>query len=117
MGVYYSSISKRTKEIDGVEIAFTNFYGKAPPYFRESPSWDRFCTRADNTAREMRGKVEYVTTAHPVGSMGKYDEFAVARWDGHYLLHDGFWDDNHVGVIRKVNGRWTLELDQKKLAA
>ena len=115
MGVYYRSISTRSKTIDGVKIAFTNFYGKAPSVFSDNTShWDRFCTRASNSAAAVRGQVEYVTTAEPVGSMGKHDEFAVACWSGQSLLDDGFWDNNHVGVIRKVRGRWRLVLDQKE---
>lgn len=112
MGIYYSGISKRTYTVDGMTFAFSNFFGKEPPMFmfmedarerRWKGNWDRFCTRAENTAEDMKGTVDYVVYA---GKTTDLDGTCIAKWDGQALLHDGFWDKYAIGNIVKVGGRY-----------
>lgn len=113
MGVYYSSISKRTRMVEGVEIAYSNFYGKAPPYYVDnSKSWNSFCTRAFNTARAMKDKVKYVMYGD-AKTLSKYGEAELAEWNGTDLLHDGFWDAKRIGKVKRgPNGRYYIEKDK-----
>jgi len=100
MGVYYSSISKRTKNIDGIEVAFTNFYGKAPSVFAENTRrWNTFLTRAENTADEMKGKVKYAIAAKDTAEIREYGYCDLYKWSGEYLLHDNFKDKNWCGAV------------------
>ena len=109
MGIYYSSISKRTVTLDGVEFAYSNFHGKQPGMFSDPcPAWERFLTRAENTAYAMKDKVRFVIYCVP-GKLGRTGEHMIARWNGEELLHDGFWDNQYVGKLLKDNGRWHVE--------
>jgi len=113
MGIYYSAISRRTTIIQGVEIAYTNFWGKAPSMF-SGPNrfWESFCTRAANTRDLMLEEYPYitlVTDARP-GQLARYSEHAVARWHGQCLLDDAFWDTNTVArILRTGHGRYILD--------
>jgi len=120
MGVYYRSPSKRTICATGANVLYSNWYGKPPGIFAErTGKWDAFCTRAENTARELREntRYSYVMMAKDGAELREDGESAVAVWTGQAMLHDGFWDKNIVGKVKKVNGRWTLVLDQKAVAA
>ena len=104
MGIYYSAISKRTKTIDGIKVAFKNFYGKRPiMWYNDTPNreWNSFCTRAESTAKEMKDVVKYVMSAKDVSVITKCGYVPIAKWDGDIFLHDGFWDDKTVGIVYK----------------
>lgn len=105
MGIYYSAISKRTKMIDGIKVAFKNFYGKAPNrWYTDTPNreWNSFCTRAENTAKEMKGVVKYVMSAKDASVIAECGYVPIAKWDGDIMLHDRFWDDETVGIVYKA---------------
>lgn len=116
MGIYYSSISKRKKNIDGIEVAFMNFYGKAPSIFAESTRhWDAFTTRAANTADKMKDTVKYVMGAKDAAEIRKYGYCDLYDWFGEYLLHDNFKDKNWCGAVFYL-GRGKYEIRFGKAA-
>ena len=39
MGVYWYSVKKQPKVVDGVKLGVVNFYGKGPGIFGSAPSW------------------------------------------------------------------------------
>lgn len=115
MGIYYSGISKRYKTVDGANILFSNFWGKAPGMFCENTGrWDAFLTRSENTALDLREcNYTYVMHAKDNAELAKYGEADVAVWSGQATMTDGFWDNNVVGKVKKVGGRWKLMIDQR----
>ena len=111
MGNYFYSISKRTKTVNGVKIAFSNFYGKLPGLFAQNTAgWERFVTRAETSAIDMADAgIEYVMMCSP-REIATYTSVPVAEWRGRALLDDGFWENNIVGYVhRRGNGRYELE--------
>ena len=116
MGIYYSSISKRTKTIDGIKVAFKNFYGKRPVmWYTDTPnrSWNSFCTRAHNTAKEMKDTVEYVMSAKDVSVIAECGYVPIAKWNGRVMLDDRFWDDNTVGIVYKSGQSLKIAFGEK----
>lgn len=112
MGIYYSAISRRTTNIQGIEIAYTCFHGKAPGMFSGTNRfWEAFCTRAENTREwmlEQRPYITLVTDAQP-GQLAQSTEHALARWRGEYLLDDAFWEQNTVArILRAGRGRYRI---------
>ena len=124
MGIYYSSVSKQTRNIDGVDVAFSNFYGKAPSLFSNGPAvgrWEAFCTRASDAAADLRyhrPDVKYVVYAKS-SELAQCSESVIAKWNGQNILDDSFWDNNSVGVVRrKGRGKYEIEwYPQKEEAA
>lgn len=120
MGVYYRAPSKRVMTANGANILYSNWYGKAPGIFAENTSkWDAFCTRADNTARHLRENTRYtyIMMAQDGAELREDGESAVAIYSGQAMLHDGFWDKNIVGKVKKVGGRWQLIINPERVAA
>jgi len=119
MGIYYRGISKRVKTVDGANVLFSNFWGKAPGFFAENTGrWDAFLTRSENTAADLRecGYI-YVTNAKDNAQLARYGEADVAIWSGQATMTDAFWDNNVVGKVKKVGGRWKLVIDQRLVDA
>ena len=119
MGVYYRAPSKRVMTANGANILYSNWYGKPPGIFAErTGKWDAFCTRAGNTAQWLTENTtySYVMMAQDGAELREDGESAVAVWTGQSMLHDGFWDKNIVGKVKKVNGRWTMVFNRKLMA-
>ena len=111
MGNYFYSISRRTKTVNGVDIAFSNFYGKWPGFFAQNTAgWERFVTRAEMSAIDNSDAgIEYVMQCAP-REIAKETSVPVAEWRGRALLDDGFWEKNIVGYVhRRGHGRYELE--------
>lgn len=115
MGIYYSSISKRThKTSDGITFSFSNFYGKDPSMFSKSKSWNSFATRALNTSAEMKERgIRFVVNAKNITEMNEHGQVSIAKWDGQALLHDGFWDNNIIGHLEKRGRSWVIVLNER----
>lgn len=113
MGTYFRGVSKRTVKVEGIELGLTNFYGKAPSVFddnaRRRGHWDRFCTKASNTAAAVDHK--YVIMSDKLS-----DDVVVAKWKGASVMGDDYWDKMGVGkLVKKPNGRYTIEWNDYKL--
>lgn len=120
MGIYYSGVSRRYKTVDGANILFTNFWGKAPGFFCENTGrWEAFLTRSENTALDLRENTTYtyVMNVKDNAELAEYGEADVAVYTGQSTMTDGFWDNNIVGKVKKVGGRWRLVIDQRLVEA
>ena len=110
MGSYYRMISRRTRTVAGITVAFSNFHGKAPGLFSDSNrAWNTFCTKARTNADLMKAAgIEHVVMAQTITDMAEMAEegVPVARWNGQTKMHDGFWDNNIIGHFRKERNRW-----------
>ena len=106
--VHYRGISKRIRNIAGLDIAFTRFHGKAPGLFAEGKytrGWNTFLTKSENTAEVMHGRVQYVFM-----SDGIEHGTPVAKWNGQATMADGFWDKNIVGHVQKHgHGKYSIQ--------
>jgi hypothetical protein len=58
-----------------------------------------------------------VTMAQTAKQVEEFGYSPVAFWNGERLMHDGFWDDNAVGYLVKVEGRYKLQLDASRVEA
>jgi len=119
MGIYYRGISKRYKTVDGTNILFTNFWGKAPGLFCQNTGrWNAFLTRSENTALDLReSNYTYVMNVKDNAELAECGEASVAVYSGQATMTDGFWDNNIVGKVKKVGGRWKLVINQRLVAA
>lgn len=119
MGIYYRGISKRFKTVDGANILFTNFWGKAPGLFCQNTGrWNAFLTRSENTALDLREcNYTYVMNVKDNAELAEYGEADVAVYSGQATMTDSFWDNNIVGKVKKVGGRWRLVIDQRLVEA
>jgi hypothetical protein len=110
VGNYFYSISRRSKTVNGVEIAFANFYGKPPGIFGPNAAWNRFHARAELSAiYNADAGIEYVMMCAP-GELASETCVPVAEWRGRAMLDDGFWENNTVGYVHRCgHGRYELE--------
>lgn len=106
MGVYYHSLSKTVTNINGERVIRTNFVGKRPSLFDEySQYWMAAETRGMNAAAIHKDNGETL-----VAYSGKLCEGnPVCKWKGAAMIHDAYIDENTIGHLRKVKGRWTIE--------
>ncbi len=120
MGIYYRGISVRHLRAGEDDILYTNFWGKAPGIFTENTGrWDAFLTRSGKAADKLAGPgwcPSYVAMCNDGAELRKYGEACVAVYNGQATMDDQFWDNNTVGTVKKVEGRWKLVIDQDLVA-
>lgn len=102
MGIYHRGMGKKTKIINDMEFAFTNFYGKPPSWFDpECNRYNMFMNRSEKNATIHKENIKFVVMGNKM-----FDGVPVAKWNGAYIMDDYYWDNNIIGSFIVVNNEY-----------